>query len=321
MHRDIVFWDDVGTPISPRVASRTGMGGSEFEVMLLATELAKRGKLVRVVSRMHDDDAVNQHFDSGGSVEFTNHCDSVDTTTLVIHRYSSFPTFIDGSDRAFVLSSDIGGVGYRKFNHALLTKRMTLICLSNSHAVQYPASWNKIILPYMRPNAEASDALRDPDKYVFASSKIKGLRPTLEMWNRIKYPGARLHVFSPGYEPTSKSEVEIDSSILFEDSVPTSVLIAKMHTCAGMVFVNTYPEMFGLAPVLAEGCGCRMHVLYGTHPGALPEVLSSTLPTSDPTEFMMRFAQERLNPSPQPPPKDFSIERWIPIWERALFCA
>lgn len=316
---DIVFWDDVGTPISPRVAERAGMGGSEYEVILIATELARRGKSVRVVSRMNSADTAREDFDSGGSVEFTNQRERTDTTTLVVHRYSSLPTFIGSTDNMFVLSTDIGGEGYSKFNGLLSNERMTLICLSQAHIKRYPASWKKILLPYMRPNPKLIDTVRDLDKYIFASSKVKGLHPTLEMWDRIKYPGARLHVYSPGYEPTTKAEVERDPSIVFEGSIPTSKLLTEMQTFAGMVLVNTYPEMWGLAPVLAEGLGCRMHVLYKTDPAALPEVLASTLPTSDEDEFIATFDRERRSPSPQPPPRDFSVERWIPSWERALF--
>ena len=171
----------------------------------------------------------------------------------------------------------------------------------------------------------ASEIQVDPFRFIYASAAIKGLRETLEMWSTLAKDlpyEARLFVTNPGYDmadlPKSWPEKVVQLGVL-----PSSRAVASvMATCAGLFYVNTFPETLCMTGVMAEALGLRLHVLCKHGFGGMREAVTSPLITDDEQTFRENFLSALTAPldntKPLGRPLNYSKKHVIDEWYRVV---
>ncbi len=323
-HYDVVLFDGVGMPYTGSTPEYSGLGGSEFESILLVEALARRGLRVLVL---------NQTLlpAKEGGVEYANSETALSTSfacrVLIVARYSQVPPV--RFERIVVAVSDMPGKGHAHFEPYFAGAiGATLVALSAWHRSLFPATWKARVIPYILPERVYSyEAKVNPHRFVYASAALKGLRETLEVWQELKrdpaLADAELVVCTPGYDTVDEGALA-RAGVRFLGSLPFDKVVHEMASSAGMFYVNVFPETFCIVAALAEALGRRVHVLCLNGPGALNETVRSPLVTTSRDEFVASFRAAYSAPADSRDPrwyaaaKDYHETTVMAEWLRVL---
>ena len=88
IYADVILFDSIGSPYDGNTMHKCGMGGSEFQAILLLEELAKEGYKVICLNNSNKESFVN------GVLYAPNNLIDIHKfkcKNLIIHRYSEIP--------------------------------------------------------------------------------------------------------------------------------------------------------------------------------------------------------------------------------------
>lgn len=326
MTYDVIIFDSVGGPVSPRIAEERGVGGAEWTYLMLASALARSGRRVLVLSnhtRREVGDAVFGHVSFAYETGVV--CD-----TLIVSRWSKPPPI--EAKRIVWSLHDIPQPWM--FEHV------------SRYAVVVPVShWHAARVRQLRPDLDCRPippmlldecyvrGEKDPNKFVYASAAMKGLAATLSIWEVLKKTycelgAAKLYVCVP------RDELSIDEAwaqrfdVCALGQLPARRVIAELRSAVGLFYVNSYTETNCMVAGAAIALGCRPHVMCRGDPGGLPETLREhPLLTAELDPFMDDFvrcylddaAATRMTPSLGDVP-DRRMRALLPVWNEVLGC-
>jgi hypothetical protein len=325
---DVIFFDTIGNAFTRESLKTRPSGAAEIAIVKYAHWIADQGYRVLVlnaIDRAEEDSGVR--YDSaaivGGTVNFPSECPKFLCRALIISRYSFVPNI--KADRTIVWSVDADSHCHDHQKHLFEQKLATLVCISPWHATLFPRSWPIQVIPSALPDAiyEKSEIVRDPHLFVYCSAALKGLVATLGYWKMLKhkYPElakARLVVTTPGYDRPDVAMIE-DAGAEYLGDLPPDGVEQLLRTAAGLFFVNTFPETFCLAAVLAETVGCRCHILVGKNQGAIPWTVRSPYVTQDPVGFEKDFVAAYCSPASTIKSNNFRMSKIMPEWLNVLW--
>ena len=303
---DVILFDACGMPFIGSTPEHQGLGGSEWEEVLLAEALAGAGYRVAVMSRSPTRARVR-------GVEYLPHdllgLDTFTCQTLIVERNSVIPRDIKANrtirwlqDVMIDFTCDVD----------------ELVCVSDWQRSSIKGTARTIpnMLPdwvYDLPPNRNTPA----GSFIYASAVIKGLRPTLQYFDAMKktkpFKLATLDVLSPGYDTPEKMAL---AGVKFVGSLPFKRVVEQMQRCRSMLYVSAFKETFCIVAALAEVLGLNLFILQSTGPDALTEVCNSPLITHDNAKFnelMKRYA-ERPNDFKPVEAKDYRVSSVLPRW-------
>ncbi len=321
---DVIFFDSVGTPYigsSPRMA---GLGGSEFQTILVAEGLAKE--------KLHVACFNNTPFAAYENGVWYFPKDALrykkyKTKALVNLRNSQLPTEYIDFERLFVWVTDLPGPHYDIINQiAVKHPDTTLIAVSKWHHDIFSTTLNKTFIYNSLPDSVYDYSVRtrsrDVTKFLYASAAMKGLNETVSFFKTMKkdyfFKKAELVILSPGYDSPDKSILD-DKKLIFKGALPFQDVVKEMAASNALLYVNKIPETFGISVALAEVLGCTPFILYTNHAGALPEISNGRNIMSNPEMFYSELVEFVKDPSKyRVEAKDFRLSKMLPIWRTVL---
>ena len=203
IYADVILFDNIGMVYNGNTLHTEGMGGSEFQAILLLEELAKMGKSVICLNNTKESLKIN-------NVMYLPHTNinqyEFKCKNLIIHRSSDIPKI--AHRKAFLWVTDLNGPHNLKFYNLFEQNKLELICLSEFQASLFPSTWTKHVIYFMIPEwVYDYEIPKEKSGYVYASSLMKGYGGTLEYWKYLKSQnllnGKQLHVCLPGYDNPS----------------------------------------------------------------------------------------------------------------------
>lgn len=323
---DILIWDGfvhVGTPEAPVPMQ----GGSELYAVMLATELAKRGHKVAVTHK-------GATFEADGvqyvALPEASHAWAKwwPTKALCVQRGHAIGVMMPAlPPTVSILAHDVYGNWYDVHRPVLHNGRARLICNSKWQSRSFKlAKDNRVVYPMVMP---APPVEKVPGRFVYASSAIKGLKPTRARWREFckRYPDAMrgktlVIVTHPGWRDLHERQVAADdertgiSYVVAEDASAYRKLVASAE---GLFFINTYPETWCNLAVIAEQARTRTHILCKAGFCGIAEALSDmSLVTDNDSKFEKDFFEHLGRPPPTHALVDRSPAGAIASWEGAL---
>ena len=313
---DVILFDSVGMNYDGNTMHISGMGGSEFQAILLLEGLSKLNIKVICLNNVKQEIKINGvlYLPNTYLNKYKFKCNS-----LIIHRYSDLPN-IDHK-QAFVWATDLNGPHNLKFYKYFEKKSLELVCLSHYQSKLFPDSWKKNVINFMIPDWVYNYPIpKQKSNYVYASSLTKGYACTLEYWKYLKSCGSlsnkKLQVCLPGYD---NPDVDISMpvyNIEYLNTLPFKKVVEIISKSEGMFYVNTMPETFGISVVLAEILQTPPYVLGINGLGALSELLNSNTITTDMKTFIDYFNNNKNVDVTKP--KHFKDEVIINKWVQIL---
>ena len=264
---DVMTVDAVGMPFTGSTPELQGLGGSEWEQILLLEELARRGYRVAAMNRVSAWSRVNGvDYLPLGMVEY----DVPPAERVIFMRNTPHQRRPDWHRHARWITDNAPDEE---------TGPLEVVCVSDWQAKTCrPLEQSEVIhnmLPdwvYDLPHTRNTPA----QSFIYASAAMKGLRETLAYFAQMKatkeYRNATLTVCSPGYDRPDKIE---QPGVTWKGALPFAALVEEMQQHRSLLHVSTCPETFGIAHVLAETLGLNVFVLRTAGPDALSEVLVS----------------------------------------------
>jgi len=140
---DIILFDNIGSSYDGNTYNVSGMGGSEFQAILLLEELAKEGYKIICLNNSNKESFVNGVLYAPNKLvnSYKFKCNN-----LIIHRYSDIPKI--AHKKAFMWATDLNGMHNLKFYKLFEEKKLTLITLSQYHNSLFPNHWDKHVIFY-----------------------------------------------------------------------------------------------------------------------------------------------------------------------------
>jgi hypothetical protein len=315
IYADIILFDSIGMSYDGNTMHTQGMGGSEFQAILLLEELAKLGKSVICLNNVKEQVKINgvMYLSNTTVNQYQFQCKN-----LIIHRYSDIPKI--AHKKAFVWATDLNGPHNLKFYTLFEQNKLELICLSEFQTKQFPDNWTKHVIYFIIPDYVYDYELpAEKSGYVYASSLMKGYNGTLEYWKYLKshgvFNGKQLNVCLPGYDnPSSDISMPL-YDVNYLNTLPFKDVVHTIAKCEGMFYVNIMPETFGISVVLAEILQTTPYVLGLNGLGALPELLHSKTLTTDMRTFINYFKTEKSQPVKA---RTFKSEMVMKKWKKVL---
>jgi hypothetical protein len=315
LYAEVILFDNVGMCYDGNTMHSSGMGGSEFQAILLLEELVKLNKRIICLNNVKHEVTINGvlYLPNTYLNKYKFRCNN-----LIIHRYSDLPK-IDHM-RAFVWATDLNGPHNLKFYNYFEKNQLELVCLSHYQSTLFPNSWKKNVINFMIPDWVYSYEIpKQKSGYVYASSLTKGYACTLEYWKYLKLCGLlsnkKLRVCLPGYD---NPDVDISMpmyDVEYLNTLPFKKVVEVISKSQGMFYVNTMPETFGISVILAEILQTPPYVLGINGLGALSELLNSNTITTDMKTFIDYFVSERSTNMTRPKPfkSEVTINKWVQI--------
>jgi hypothetical protein len=329
---DVVIYDDVGSPISPKWAAENPVGGSEYGMTQLTAGLSALGYSVLAVSRWPDGWRDELNYD-GITVVSLNDCPAVSCKVLISDRFSNpwvcFPAI--KAERGFFAAMDIYCDFYKSIDELMQTgeTKLTSVFVSEWQKNLFPSYWNKVVIPAMIDDDVylMTSVPKNPKRFAYASAVCKGLHETLRVWKEVKrrlvgtpHEDIELHVTGPGYDTIDLKLVE-EAGAHWTGPLPTKEMQLFIAGSAGLFFVNTFPESFCAVAAVAEAAGVRPHILCLKDQGALTTTIRSNLRVSDEEHFIIDFIDclNGAHHNANAEPFDFRRTRVVGMWEELLF--
>lgn len=315
IYADIILFDSIGMSYNGDTIHTQGMGGSEFQSILLLEELAKLGKSVICLNNVKDRSIINgvMYLPNTSVNEYKLQCQN-----LIIHRSSDIPRIMH--KKAFLWVTDLNGPHNLKFYNLFEQNKLELICLSEFQAKQFPDNWTKHVIYFIIPDwVYDYEIPAEKNGYVYASSLMKGYGVTLEYWKYLKSQNLlkdkQLNVCLPGYDnPSSDISMPL-YDVNYLNTLPFKDVVDLIARCEGMFYVNIMPETFGISVVLAEILQTTPYVLGLNGLGALPELLHNKTLTTDMRTFINYFKTEKSQPVKA---RTFKSEMVMKKWKKVL---
>jgi hypothetical protein len=289
---DLIIYDEVGVPYDGNTINETGLGGSEFQAILLAEECAKIGKKVICFNSRKTESFVNNVLYLSNNQFFDIKCKN-----LIVHRHSRIPKI--PHKQAFVWSTDLFTSQYLHHLETLTRKKAKLIVLTEFHKNLFKfCDIDTKVVNFMIPDWVYDYKVpQNKTDYIYASAAMKGVYETIEFWkflkNQKKIEG-KLNICSPGYDQISKTIFDNDIHDL--GHLPFTKLVEAMSQHKGMFYVNTMKETFCISAVLSEILNTNPYILELNGPGSLREVLKTDTITDSIGKFLSFFDKERNEP-------------------------
>lgn len=287
LYADIILFDTVGSAYTGQTFYISGMGGSEFQSILLLEAMATVGKKVICLNNTTESVEHNGvlYLPNTSVANYQFKCNH-----LIIHRTSFIPRRIQHK-KCYQWVTDLNGPQNLPFYDLLDSGKCKLVTLSNFSNDQFPITWDKHVINFMIPGWVYEYSVpENKSDFIYASSIMKGYNATLQYWNYFKsndyLKDKKLHVCLPGYDnpPNDISIKQLDVNYLgtlkFRDVIET------MAKCQGMFYVNNVPETFCISAVLAEILKTTPYIYCLNGIGALNEVLKSNTVTTNIKAFM-----------------------------------
>lgn len=315
LYADVILFDSVGMNYNGNTMHISGMGGSEFQAILLLEGLSKLNIKVICLNNVKQEIKINGvlYLPNTYLRKYKFKCNS-----LIIHRYSELPSITH--KQAFVWATDLNGPHNLKFYKYFEKNQLELVCLSHYQTTLFPSNWKKNVVNFMIPDWVYSyKTPKQRSGYIYASSLSKGYACTLEYWKYLKSIGLlsnkKLQVCLPGYD---NPDVDISMpmyDIDYLNTLPFTKVVETISKCEGMFYVNTMPETFGISVILAEILQTQPYVLGINGLGALPELINSNTITTDMKTFIDYFVNKNSDVAQ---PKHFKSEIIINKWLKIL---
>ena len=316
IYADVILFDSIGSPYDGNTMHQSGMGGSEFQAILLLEELAKEGYKVICLNNCNTESFINGVLYAPNT--YTNKY-KFKCNNLIIHRYSDIPKI--ASKKAFMWATDLNGVHNLKFYKLFEEKKLTLIALSQFQNDLFPKFWDKHVIYFMIPDWVYEYSIPENKKnFIYASSLMKGYSSTLPMWKYLKNEKIlsqtdMLNVCLPGYDNPVQDISDEDYGVNYLGTLKFKEVVELMAKCRGMFYVNTMPETFGISVVLADILKTTPFVYGVNNLGGLPELVDNKNLTTDMQEYINMFKNYSIKDSA---PRNFRPKMVIKWWKKVL---
>jgi len=316
IYSDVILFDSIGSPYDGNTMHQSGMGGSEFQAILLLEELAKEGYKAICLNNCNTESFINGVLYAPNTYanKYKFKCNN-----LIIHRYSDIPKI--ASKKAFMWATDLNGVHNLKFYKLFEEKKLTLITLSQFQNDLFPKFWDKHVIYFMIPDWVYEYSIPENKKnFIYASSLMKGYSSTLPLWKYLKNEKIlsqtdMLNVCLPGYDNPVQDISDEDYGINYLGTLKFKEVIELMAKCRGMFYVNTMPETFGISVVLADILKTTPFVYGVNNLGGLPELVDNKNLTTDMQEYINMFKNYSIKDSS---PRNFRPKMVIKWWKKVL---
>ncbi len=288
---DVILLDTVGMPFIGSTAIYNGMGGSEFEQILLLEELVKNGKNVMSINNTPVASYENGvHYYPKEVLKIQN----FKCKTLILERTTPVPTNIE-FEKILIWATDIPNDTYSVHGQWFNNPKATLITVSDWHGSLFANVHNKKTIYNMIPDSVYDMKLaKNFNKFIYTSAAQKGLTPTVDWFKEIKknyfFKKTELLVLNPGYDQVD-IELLKKNKINFGGTLPFNYVLMETASSGVLFYVNAMPETFGISVVLAEILGCAPFVLCLNGYGALKEVCNSPYITDNTEEFQKNLIE------------------------------
>lgn len=316
IYADVILFDSIGSPYDGNTMHQSGMGGSEFQAILLLEELAKEGFKAICLNNCNTESFINGVLYAPNT--YTNKY-KFKCNNLIIHRYSDIPKI--ASKKAFMWATDLNGVHNLKFYKLFEEKKLTLITLSQFQNDLFPKFWDKHVIYFMIPDWVYEYSIPENKKnFIYASSLMKGYSSTLPMWKYLKNEKIlsqtdMLNVCLPGYDNPVQDISDEDYGVNYLGTLKFKEVVELMAKCRGMFYVNTMPETFGISVVLADILKTTPFVYGVNNLGGLPELVDNKNLTTDMQEYINMFKNYSIKDSA---PRNFRPKMVIKWWKKVL---
>lgn len=310
-HFDVIIADSVGVPFYGDSYKFSGMGGSEFEQILLAEELVKNGKTVACLNK-------SPSWSRARGVEYFPldilSYEKFECESLILERGTKRPSRDEISSKKLFRWVTDSYWGQQDDD-------AWIVCVSRWQAELKSGHDEKIMIIRnmipdwvydIKPNRNTK-----ANSFIYASAAMKGLQETINYFSTMKkskeFRDATLTVMNPGYD--SPKDVVADG-VTFKGSLPFSEVVKEMQKCRSMIHVSTFKETFGIAHVLAELLGLNVFVFQTQGEDALNEVMNGCK-TDRPDIFnslMAKYGKEPQSFLPKSPKFDYRASTIIKQW-------
>ncbi len=311
MKYDLIILDAVGVPFTGYTPDFGGLGGSEWEQVLLLEALAAKGLRIASINRLPSWSKVRGvDYWPLGTLEY----EKFECKSLVLERQSPRP--LEGivkADNVFRWITDA--------NAELPADNADIVCVSAWQRALLPASISSAhVIHNMLPDWVydlSPNRNTQAQSFIYASAAVKGLAQTLQYFQSMRktkeYRKATLKVLNPGYDLPRGIDIE---GVTFLGALPFKRVVEEMQTCRSMLMTSTFPETFGIVQVLAEVLGLNVFVHQSAGKDALSEVCNSSGITHDPHKFNTAISLFATNPQEWKPvkSKDFRVSTILPRW-------
>lgn len=295
---DIIIYDNIGMPFQGSTPLNGALGGSEFELILLAESLAKIGKKVLVLNNNEFPAFENDVLYYPGyflkEKEFT--CQK-----LIINRYSKLINDNIKFQNLYVFLQDFYGPEHIAYFEFLQKQYSTtkFITVSDTLKNTLPETLNIQTIHNMLPDWVYDVPLKkNPNKFIYASASFKGLLETVEMWKDFKrhpiFKKAELHVCNPGYDSVDQ-ELLKKNKINFLGNLPFAQVVNEIASSDSLFYVNNIPETFCFVAAIANAVKTKNNILCLRGFGALKEVLPLDKRITDNPQFFVSNIVNRYN--------------------------
>ena len=275
LYADIILFDTIGSPYTGETAITSGMGGSEFQAILLLEEFAKLGKKVICLNNTQVEKSYNDvlYLPNNSVFKYKIKCDH-----LILHRNSVIPKI--PHKHCYQWVTDNNSPHNLPYYQYLDSGKMKMVTLSNYSSQQYSDSWNKSVINFIIPDWVYDYKLPTIKKdYIYASSLMKGYGYTLEYWKYLKsinkLQDKRLKVCLPGYDNPQNDISENSLDVDYLGTLTFKQVVELMASCEGLFYANFMTETFCISAVLAEILQTTPYIYCLNGYGALKEVLNS----------------------------------------------
>lgn len=315
---DVIHLDSVGMPFTGSTPRHQGLGGSEFEAVLLLETLAQKG--LNVISFNKTPFPAHQYGVYYYPLD-TLKIQKFKCKTLIVERMSNIPHEVIDFEKLIIWATDVPGDSYNLHEPWFkIGSDTTLVAVSQWHTSLFPSHWNKTHIYNMIPDwVYDIKSAKDNNLFIYASAAQKGLAQTVDCFKELKknyfFKKHELIVLNPGYDDP-QAEALKKNKIQFAGSLPFKEVVQNLAKCGSMLYIDTFPETFGISPVMAEILGCNTFIFCPNGFGALKETMNSNLIDNEQNRFFNNLLEFGKNPKSiiKPTPKDYRISTIIPQW-------
>lgn len=293
LYADIILFDTVGSSYTGETVITEGMGGSEFQAILLLEEFAKLQKKVICLNNTQTEKEVNNvlYLSNKNINKYNFKCER-----LIIHRNSSIPKISHKFCYQWITDNNTS-LNLNYYNH-LDNKKIKLITLSEYSSNQFPKDWDKHVINFMIPDWVYEYKIpKNKKNYIYASSIMKGYHQTSDHWKFLKLNNKLqnkiLNICLPGYDNPQKDISESQFNIKYHGSLTFKNTVDLMASCEGLFYVNTMTETFCITAVLAEILQTTPYIYCLNGYGALKEVLNSDTVVDNSKKFFEMIDSEK----------------------------
>lgn len=308
---DIILFDNVGCIYNGNTLEEQGMGGSEFQSILLLEELAKKGKKVICLNNSKEQTKHNGVLYAPNILIFNY---KFSCKNLIIHRTSDIPNI--QYKKCFNWITDLVTAQNLKTYDLIDDGKCSIIALSQFSANQFSDKWNTHVINFMIPNWVYDYKIPETKKdFVYASSLMKGYQQTILHWRFLKSKNLlnnkKLYVCLPGYDNPPDNISIPELNIEYLGSLNFKNTVKKISESEGLFYINMMPETFCITAVLCEILQTTPHIFCLNGVGALTEVLNSKTVSTNVKQFISNMNLNKEAVKPKNYKTSEIIEKWL----------